>query len=78
MLAQNSDENKEETLWFAEFRLWTQFMPGGKTVVESLDYSIEGPDAKKTACYDIDVEVVSILLGYLCKMWYQHHEAREN
>ena len=23
--------------------------------------SVEGPDARKTACYDIDVEVVSLL-----------------
>lgn len=24
--------------------------------------SVEGPDARKTACYDIDVEVVSLLV----------------
>lgn len=24
-------------------------------------YRVEGPDAKKTACYDIDVEVVSVV-----------------
>jgi len=23
-------------------------------------FRVEGPDAKKTACYDIDVEVVSV------------------
>ena len=26
-----------------------------------LVFSVEGPDAKKTACYDIDVEVVSFI-----------------
>lgn len=45
---------------FAEIpgKLHTLLMPPDPIVINHV-ITVEGPDAKKTACYDIDVEVVS-------------------
>ena len=47
---------------FAEIpgKLHTLLMPPDPIVINHI-ITVEGPDARKTACYDIDVEVVSHL-----------------
>ena len=48
---------------FAEIpgKLHTLLMPPDPIVINHI-ITVEGPDARKTACYDIDVEVVSNLI----------------
>ena len=49
---------------FAEIpsKLHSLLMPPDPIVINHI-ITVEGPDARKTACYDIDVEVVSCFYG---------------
>ena len=53
---------------FAEIpgKLHSLLMPPDPIVINHI-ITVEGPDARKTACYDIDVEVVSYFIDISSK-----------